>query len=176
MAHNASQQGAFRGHGVCVYLHFGRAWYKHISHSILRPIQFHSALHVSQYVFLMYFLPCVNLLHNMEASTAAHIHNQLAHKLPLSGLFDSPPHVIVHMFTFKRMYKSGTGDPCTHADIDWKQSLPQIRIRICSLWSGSYCLLVGCLPGNLFFNQSSSSKITVKPSLLRTLGIEPNQT
>ena len=147
MAHNASQQGAFRGHGVCVYLHFGRAWYTHISHSILRPIQFHTALHVSQYVFLMYFLSCANLLHNMEASTAAHIHNQLAHKLPLSALFDSPPHAIVHMFTFKRMYKSGTGDPCTHADIDWKQSLPQIRIRIGSLWSGFCCLLVGCLPG-----------------------------
>ena len=97
--------------------------------------------------FLMYFLPCVNLLHNTGASTATHIHNQLAHKLPLSALFDSPPHVIVHMFTFKRMYKSGTGDPCTHADIDWKQSLPQIRIRICSLWSGFCCLLVGCLPG-----------------------------
>ena len=55
MAHNASQQGAFRGHGVCVYLHFGRAWKKHISHSILRPIQFHSALHVSQYVFFNVF-------------------------------------------------------------------------------------------------------------------------
>ena len=169
MAHNASQQGAFRGHGVCVYLHFGRAWYKHISHSILRPIQFHSALHVSQYVFLMYFLPCVNLLHsftqlhNREASTATHIHNQLAHKLPLSALFDSPPHVIVHMFTFKRMYKSGTGDPCTHADIDWKQSLPQIRIRICSLWSGFCCLLVGCLPDNLFLIKDLPQKTQLTP-------------
>ena len=54
------------------------------------------------------------------------------------------------------------------------KACPKSGFALCGLGSAA-CLLVVCLD-NLFFNQSSSSKITVKPSLLRTLGIEPNRT
>ena len=87
------------------------------------------------------FLHISSQLHNREASTA--VHNLLiAHMPPLCALFNSPTHVIVHMFTFRQAQK---WSPCLPpAAIDWLclQNLPQIRIRICCLWSDAVCCLL----------------------------------